>query len=96
MSESPVLVLLTSTLSLHFTGMGLGIICVRGLEKILRLQITNVRPWASAQLSFLAVIHDTYVRQRGVEEEGQQRLERSLGHLWCNSVFLFVVLRNCR
>lgn len=49
----------------------------------------------SAQLSSLAAIRGA-AHERQVEEEGQQKLERSSGRFWCNSVFLFVVLRNCR
>lgn len=58
----------------------------------MRLQLTNIRSWAAAQASFLQYVM-WYVRERGVEEEGRQNLEQSLGHLWHNSVFLFVVLK---
>ena len=85
MNESPVLAFLASILSPHFTARGLGIMNVRGLEKIMSLQITNGRPWTSACLSSLAAIRDMVCERKRVIKSGSGLW----GHLWHNSVYLW-------
>ena len=59
--------------------------CMRGLEKIMRLQVINIRPWASAQLSSLATIHDAAV----CEGKG---LRKRVGKGWSSLQITFDVI----